>query len=207
MFQKHRVILVLIAAIGILSLSACQTAQEEETYVSVRKDKEVETAFDQVKEEETEVANTETAKTQTPTPPVTEEPETEEEEEEPVSYRVTADVLNLRNARNQTAPVLLEIRFGSLVSVTEIDGEWAEVTYDDTEGYVRSEWLQEVDMMEAKAFRTDILSSQFAGAYPLGELRRGDQVEVVDRFNFEGTDWVRVLFEGIEGYVPAENLE
>ncbi|MDO5690516.1 MAG: SH3 domain-containing protein [Tissierellia bacterium] len=205
MFQKHRVILVLIAAIGILSLSACQTAQEEETYVSVRKDKEVETAFDQVKEEETEVANTETAKTQTPTPPVTEEPETEEEE--PVSYRVTADVLNLRNARNQTAPVLLEIRFGSLVSVSEIDGEWAEVTYDDTEGYVRSEWLQEVDMMEAKAFRTDILSSQFAGAYPLGELRRGDQVEVVDRFNFEGTDWVRVLFEGIEGYVPAENLE
>ena len=71
-----------------------------------------------------------------PTPPVT-TPGTVD-----VIGRVTVDSLNVRSAANATSTVLGKLKKGETVPVGQINGYWAEVTYNGKKGYVNKTYLK-----------------------------------------------------------------
>ena len=71
-----------------------------------------------------------------PTPPVTTPGKVD------VIGRVTVDSLNVRSEGNATSTVLGKLKKGETVPVGEINGYWAEVTYNGKKGYVNKMYLK-----------------------------------------------------------------
>ena len=67
-----------------------------------------------------------------PTPPVTGN----------VTGRVTVDSLNVRSAANASSTVLGKLKKGETVPVGQINGYWAQVTYNGKTGYVHKSYLK-----------------------------------------------------------------
>ncbi len=72
---------------------------------------------------------------------VTATPEVEETVSSYPYTTVTRDTVNLRGAKSTRAKLVKRIPKGATVTVSGVNGSWAEVTYDQYSGYCKSEFL------------------------------------------------------------------
>lgn len=124
---------------------------------------------------------------------------------------VTAGALNLRSEPSTGSPVKALIYKGSYLIVTGTKGDWYDVIYDGTQGFVHSDYVDYALTMDGKygtkgtvsgmsvRLRTEpSLSSQVLGYYNTGA-----------RFNVLGIsgEWVKVSAEaGLVGYVHSSYI-
>lgn len=56
--------------------------------------------------------------------------------------KVTVNSLNVRSAPNSSSSIVGKLKLGETVSVYEIDGYWAKISYNNTPGYVHKSYLK-----------------------------------------------------------------
>ncbi len=199
-----KVMIISVALMLFLFVSGCKMDNEEKPYVSYRKEKTVETPFNKKEEKEVQEKKDAEEKEKQEAELKEEANKEEEEKKEPKTYRVRADVLNIRDAKLEDAQVLGQVYMNEKLKVLKLEGAWALVKYGEIEGYAKAEWLDEVQTKKLSVMNADILTSQYENAYALGALKRFDEVEVLETFTFDGVEWHQISFEGIIGYVKAE---
>ena len=99
--------------------------------------------------------------------------------------------LNLRAQPNTTSSILAELPDGTLVTVLGDEGNWKQVSVNDLVGYLREDYLREVEP-ETAAAPTDIGSAATVSAVTLDlpyyiEVDRGMQVVRVYTMGEDGT--------------------
>lgn len=115
-------------------LTAC--GKEEEVYE--KRDVKVDSVFDKIEESSSE----ETEKNQDENKENENKEESEDTQEENKNAQVTSTV-NLRQSPNtEEDNVLGSIPGGSEIEIIENQGEWSKISYQGTEGFVRSDLIQ-----------------------------------------------------------------
>ncbi len=115
--------------------------------------------------------------------------------------------LNLRQCPTTAASVLRKLYNGTELLVTDYGTEWCAVTLKDTgiSGYVMTKYITLLNM-PSLAFRTvvhpsgsyvNLRQGQSLSSAVLMRVPHGQQVSVLS----VGTDWCKVSYNGIEGYM------
>jgi len=142
-------------------------------------------------------------------------PETEEPEE-PVIRRVRVkEKVNVRKSASQTADKLGSANSGeTYVLLEEMANGWSRISYNSGEGYIKSEFLEEVeDITKIQASGTvtvmtgslNVRSEASQTATRLGALVSGQIVDLIEYV--EDGEWCKIKFNGQIGYVKAEFVE
>lgn len=139
-------------------------------------------------------------------------------------------LLNLRAQADSAAEVLTQIPNGTAMRVMEQGEEWTQVTYGSSIGYLMNEYLliSEGTMAdlggEDEAIAADepapqsipakVASGSGAGgkvyeaaskdAKVLGSLKNGTEVSAIDAV---GDTWIKISYEGREGYMLKKDLQ
>ncbi|MBQ8953029.1 MAG: SH3 domain-containing protein, partial [Clostridia bacterium] len=100
--------------------------------------------------------------------------------------------LNLRSQPNTTSSILAELPDGTIVTVLEDEGNWKQVSVNGLVGYLRQDYLREVEPDEAAAVASSIAAPASAASVTLElpyyiEVDRGMQVVRVYTMGEDGT--------------------
>ena len=113
--------------------------------------------------------------------------------------------LNVRKKADDKAAISFYVPNYSLISVEEIEGEWAKITYKKQSGYTKTEYLMLYSALPGKQVYPDsdtvfVYQEPSEDSAITGVLGAEDCVQCL---SLEG-DFLRVSYSGKEGYVPAE---
>lgn len=121
--------------------------------------------------------------------------------------------LNLRKSpEKQDGNIILTMEKGSMVEIISKSNGWAKVRYENKEGYAFLEYIDEVaiesNVSKTKKFTVNkALLNVRAGASTkykmIGVLKKGEYIEGY-QFN---SSWIRVNYNGKEGYVSSKYLD
>ncbi|MCQ2523475.1 MAG: SH3 domain-containing protein [Lachnospiraceae bacterium] len=128
-----------------------------------------------------------------------------------VRVQTTANV-NVRKSASATADKLGSVAEGKMFDVIErMTNGWTKIEYNGSEGYIKSEFLNEVESQSADSVQSkgkcvantllNVRSEASATATKLGVLNEGQSVDFVEEV--EG-GWCKIKFDGEIGYVKAE---
>lgn len=121
--------------------------------------------------------------------------------------------LNVREAADYTATVVGKMPINAGCEVISIDGEWAQIKSGKIEGYVSAQWMLFGDEALAKAKELAVLSAVPTEDYlrvrsgpgtdyaVLDQLMEGESLECLEELD---NGWVKVDFDGHDGYVSAQ---
>lgn len=114
-----------------------------------------------------------------------------------------ADAVNVRSEANEGNNIIGLINDKTSYEVKDNSNGWLKIDFDGKEAYVGSYWFnltETTKITAASNFRkSDNISSEI-----LSVLEKGDEVEVIEYAN---NNYVKVKFDGKEGYVFKNNLD
>ena len=140
----------------------------------------------------------------------------DEEPEEPVIRRVRVkEKVNVRKSASQTADKLGSANGGeTYILLEEMTNGWSRISYNSGEGYIKSEFLEEVeDITKIEATGTvtvntpslNVRSEASQTSSRLGALVNGQIVDLIEYV--EDGEWCKIKFNGQIGYVKSEFVE
>ena len=125
------------------------------------------------------------------------------------SALVKGGYLNLRKEASLTASVLGQFPTGTLVEIVEKGAEWSKVRVNGVNGYMMTQYLNEVEGSQTLTVRTNTgiglnlrEAPSMEGAI-LTSFKPGTQVTVLQK----GSNWSRVEVEGREGFMASQYLK
>lgn len=135
---------------------------------------------------------------------------------EPVIRRVKVlDRVNVRKSASATADKLGSANTGEVyVLIEEMTNGWSKISYNSGEGYIKSEFLQEVeDVSKIQATGTvtvitaslNVRSEASQSAQRIGALTNGQIVDLIEYV--ENGEWCKIKFNDQIGYIKAEFVE
>ncbi len=144
------------------------------------------------------------------------EDEEELEPSEPVIQRVrTTEKVNVRKSASATADRLGRAEGGeTFVLLENMANGWSRISYQDGEGYIKSEFLvvvEDVDKLASTGTVTvntdslNVRSEPSQTSTRLGVLLDGEVVELIEYVN-DGA-WCKIKFKGQIGFVKAEYVK
>lgn len=135
---------------------------------------------------------------------------TESEEEEVVFVKTTAEV-NFRKDPSTDGEFISLIPRGSEVELLGEDGGWSKVLYNETTGYVNSNYVEKMEKSEEEdaditpmITTTDVKMREHpsSDSNMICYIGTGTELNV---FNIEN-DWAKIYYNGQTGYVSAQYL-
>ncbi len=112
---------------------------------------------------------------------------------------VTGEVVNFRQEPNLSSKVLLQLKRGTKVTVTDSEGDWYKVVYSDASGWMFDDYVLVRDESIAAGVVTgtvvNVRSKPDITSEVLTQLKKGEMVEI---FEHSG-DWYRIAL-GEERY-------
>ncbi|MBR6307026.1 MAG: SH3 domain-containing protein [Lachnospiraceae bacterium] len=135
---------------------------------------------------------------------------------EPVVRRVKVlDRVNVRKSASATADKIGSANTGeTYVLLEEMTNGWSKISYNSGEGYIKSEYLSEVeDVSKIQASGTvtvitaslNVRSEPSQTAQRIGALTNGQIVDLVEYV--EGGEWCKIKFNDQIGYIKSEFVE
>ena len=139
-----------------------------------------------------------------------------DEPAEPVERRVRVlDKVNVRKSASQTADRIGSANAGdTFILLEQMTNGWSRISYNSGEGYIKSEFLEEVeDVEKIQASGTvkvmtaslNVRSEASQTATRLGALVDGQIVDLIEYV--EDGEWAKIKFNGQIGYVKSEFVE
>lgn len=139
------------------------------------------------------------------------------------SYIVQASSLNVRASDSTTARVIGSVKKNEKITVLSNSNGWAKITYNNTTGYVSSNYITLADQSittsstsnTANYKQTDsskyvvttnslnVRSGATTSSNKIGKLSYGQSVSVVSLSN----NWYKINYNGSTGYVSADYVE
>ncbi len=138
---------------------------------------------------------------------ITEQPVTLETSPAGLQARVTtlSGSLNLRETPSADARVLRTIPQNETLPILEKGASWCKTRYGGDTGYVMTQFLTFISSSARVATQSDSLNlreSPDTSSQVLRAIPRNDTVTVLE----QGTEWCRVTYNGVTGYVMTKYL-
>jgi len=120
---------------------------------------------------------------------------------------VTCDMLNVRESASTSAKIVAQLPQGTKVKVLESSSEWYKINYNDSTGWVFSEFLsvrdEAIGIGTINASNVNIRADHSTSSKVLTRLNKGDKVDVFERFG----DWYKIQLPGEKfGWVHKDFL-
>ncbi len=118
---------------------------------------------------------------------------------------ITEDTVNFRSNPDTTSKILSQLSKGTKVSVVASEGDWLQVSYNDTTGWVNGNYVTVRDeQISAGVVNTTVLnvrSKPNTTSEILAKLEKGSMVEIVE----QSGDWYRIFIgENRYGWIHSD---
>ena len=161
---------------------------------------------------------------------VTDSGETQEETAQVVTKVKATDVVNIRSSDSETADKLGKAAIGDEFTLLEARGNgWSKVSYEGREAYIKSDYLEPSEVIEADAGGNETQSSQTGNNEPaattgtvtakvnvriraaasensekLGTAYAGEVLDVIMK---QADGWTKINYKGRTAYVKSDYVE
>jgi cell wall-associated NlpC family hydrolase len=120
---------------------------------------------------------------------------------------ITGDVVNFREKPSTSSKILVQLKKGTKVSVVASEGDWCQVSYSDTTGWVHGDYITVRDeQISAGVVKADVLnvrSKPDTSSEILTKLEKGTIVEIAEQSGV----WYRILvFDERYGWVHGDYI-
>lgn len=138
---------------------------------------------------------------------------TVDSEHKPGKHMTTASALNFRPEPTTSSSIICTIPLGTIVTITNISGEWGKITYNDTEGWINLQYVvpyddSHFDTSEYSVLWNVIDVSRWQGNINWDKIAETNINGVIMRIGLRGTATKELLtdekfFEYYDGAVKA----
>ncbi len=124
--------------------------------------------------------------------------------------------VNLRQEPSQRSKIIGQIVTGTWVSVLVPGTEWTKITYRDTEGYIRTEYLTSEDPIEIDVNDEPYMYIVSPNSAPVNVRKTDSDKSKIIAYLVTGTEvkilepgetWVKIEYGGTPGYVRREYVQ
>jgi len=120
---------------------------------------------------------------------------------------ITGDVVNFREEPSTSSKILVQLKKGTKVSVVASEGDWCQVRYSDTTGWVHGDYITVRDeQISAGVVKADVLnvrSKPDTSSEIITKIEKGTIVEIVE----QSGDWYRItIYDEKYGWVHGDYI-
>lgn len=120
---------------------------------------------------------------------------------------VKADVLNVRQAPTTASTVLGAVYSGEKIEVTDNDGEWATILFNNNTAYVAQQYIiMDEPTYEKRMVNASLLNIRSGSSVNHAVVGQASYGATVDLLETVDSEWSKISYNGITGYVASRYI-